>query len=133
NVVLDIIVLQNAQGRAFHVVVLATAQRPEKGGKAGEVSQTGRLVSTRCFDLIFRSAFFAARLMSAAERPSLRLACLNSWGLIGRGFRGTPFPRRCARTRNATIRPKGLSLAGIRYHGANFVDVSSNISSIATT
>src|SRR5262249_31871023 len=78
-----------------------------------------------CFELIFRSAFFAARLMSAAETPSVRLACLNSWRLIGRGFRDTPFPSRSAMTRNAAIRPNGLSLAGIRYQGANFVDVSS--------
>src|ERR1041385_2105482 len=78
-----------------------------------------------CFERIFRSAFLAARLMSAAETPSIRLACLNSWGLIGCGFRETPFPSRSAITRNAAIRPNGLSLAGIRYQGANFVDVSS--------
>src|SRR5262249_60983891 len=38
-----------------------------------------------CFELIFRSAFFAARLMSAAEKPSIRLACLKSWGLSPQG------------------------------------------------
>src|SRR6516165_10590917 len=97
------------------------------------LSQTGRSISGPCFDLILRSAFFAARLMSAAERLSIRFACLNSLGLIGRGFRETPFPSRFARMQNAAIRPNGLSLAGIRYHGANFVDVSSNMSSIATT
>src|SRR5580700_7141377 len=45
-----------------------------------------------CFDLILRSASFAARLMSAAERSSIRFASLNSWGLIGRGLRVTPVP-----------------------------------------
>src|SRR5262249_5579220 len=86
-----------------------------------------------CFDLILRSASFAARLMSAAERSSICFASLNSRGLIGRGLRLTPFPSCSARMRNAAIRPNSLSLAGIRYHGANFVDVSSNMSSIATT
>src|SRR5262245_35994616 len=92
------------------------------------LSQTGR----SCFDLILRSASFAARLMSPAERFNIRFASLNSWGLIGRGLRGTPVPSRSARMLNAAIRPNGLSLAGIRYHGANFVDVSANMSSIAT-
>src|SRR5499427_8329248 len=74
------------------------------------LSQTGRSISGPCFDLILRSAFFAARLMSAAERLSIRFACLNSLGLIGRGFRETPFPSRFARMQNAAIRPNGLSL-----------------------
>src|SRR5689334_936411 len=76
------------------------------------------------------AASLAARLMSAAERSSIRFASLNSWGLIGRGLRITPLPSRSARMRNAAIRPNGLSLAGIRYHGANFVDVSSNARSL---
>src|SRR5262249_3899306 len=46
------------------------------------LSQTGRSISGPCFDLILRSAFFAARLMSAAERLSIRLASLHTFGLI---------------------------------------------------
>src|SRR5262249_61063901 len=64
------------------------------------------------FELIFRSVFSRARLMSAAETPSIPLACLNSWGLIGRGFRDTPFPSRSAMTRNAAIRPTACRWLG---------------------
>jgi hypothetical protein len=96
-------------------------------------ARTSRSILGLCFDLILRSASFAALLMSAAERSNIRFASLYSWGLIGRGLRLTPLPNCSTRMRNAAIRPNGLSLAGIRYHGANFVDVSSNMSSIATT
>src|ERR1700722_12338910 len=98
----------------------------------------GILAVDRSFDSLlfrrnFRGAGSEARLISEGDKTSTRFASLITLGSIGRGSSDTSLPSRSSRIRKAAIRPYGLSFAGIRCHGARFVEVSSIISSIAAS
>jgi hypothetical protein len=109
----------------------STGRRQHPVGRRVRGSRFGWLKLLRPFSANY------ARLLpfggGGRRRPSRLSAASMILGSSGRGSSDTPFERRWAMILSAARRPKGLSFAGMRCHGARRTEVFSIMSSIAVS